>query len=61
MALLTAKEVAMKLGCTTRTLQNWRDAKIGPSYIQYVDKGMVHYDEDILEEWIRERAKRCAA
>jgi predicted DNA-binding transcriptional regulator AlpA len=53
--LLTTREVAERLRYSPATLVRWRGRGEGPPWIT-LDNGRIRYDEDVLEEWIEERA-----
>lgn len=47
---LTAKDVAKRLKIATRTLQGWRERKIGPSYLIF--QRQIRYSQSSLERWL---------
>ena len=52
-ALLSASNVAARLGCTTSTVRRWRRAKMMPPAI--VIGGVVRWEESAIEHWVAER------
>lgn len=47
---------AEKLGCTVRTLENWRNRRIGPAWTKLGHR--VYYREKALESWIKSQEQR---
>lgn len=52
--LMTESEVALRLGVTTRTLQNWRRAGTGPPHM-IIGMRTVRYHSDQVAEYERSR------
>jgi len=50
---------AEKLGCTVRTLENWRNRRIGPAWTKLGHR--VYYRESALEQWIVEQERQPVA
>ena len=48
--LLPQADVAVMLGCTVRTLENWRARRTGPPFIRLGNR--VVYREAALEQWL---------
>lgn len=48
--LLPQADVASMLGCTVRTLENWRARRTGPPFIRLGNR--VVYREAALEQWL---------
>lgn len=51
--------VADQLGCTVRTLENWRNRRTGPAWTKIGHRVM--YRESSLENWIRQQEQRPVA
>lgn len=49
---ISEKEVAQRLGVSTRTVQRWRWSEEGPPYLKY-PSGTVRYDWSDVAEWKR--------
>lgn len=47
---MTPKDVAQRLKVAQRTLQGWRDRKIGPSYLIF--QRQIRYSKSSLERWL---------
>lgn len=58
---LTPQQLAVRLGCSTRLLQKWRTAGVGPHYIK--EGRIVRYRLAAVEAWelSRERASTASA
>lgn len=51
--------VADQLGCTVRTLENWRARRVGPAWTRIGHRVM--YRQSSLEQWIRDQEQRPVA
>lgn len=54
--LLSASNVATRVGCTTSTVRRWRRAKLMPPAI--VIGGVVRWEEDAIDRWVAERKEQ---
>ena len=50
---------ADQLGCTVRTLENWRNRRIGPAWTKIGHR--VFYRQAALEQWIRDQERSPVA
>ena len=55
--LLTEAEAAELLGCSTRTLQSWRQSGQGPAFVK-LNGTMVRYPRRAVEEFIAAGERR---
>jgi predicted DNA-binding transcriptional regulator AlpA len=56
-AMLTEAETADLLGCSTRTLQAWRQSGQGPDFVK-LNGTMVRYRRHSVEDFIAAGARR---
>lgn len=54
-ALLSTDQVASYLSVSHAVLQRWRKRKIGPPYLQAIERGNVMYPADELKKWLESR------
>ncbi len=57
--LIPQAAVAQLLGCTVRTLENWRQRRTGPAWTRLGHR--VLYREQALMQWIRSKEQRPVA
>lgn len=57
--LIPQAAVAQLLGCTVRTLENWRQRRIGPAWTKLGHR--VVYRERALMQWIRDQEQKPVA
>ena len=58
MEYISSKELAKKIGVTTRTLSNWRSTgKYGLPFIKVNDRKVLYRVEDV-EAWLEQRTSR---
>jgi len=51
--------VADRIGCTVRTLENWRQRRVGPAWVKVGHRIM--YREPALHDWIRANEQQPVA
>lgn len=51
--LLTTKQLAEYLGVTARTLELWRETRVGPAWVRVGRK--VRYRREDVEAWLESR------
>jgi len=51
--------VADRIGCTIRTLENWRQRRVGPAWVKVGNRVM--YRERALNDWIRSNEQQPVA
>lgn len=56
--LLNEKRAAQFLGCSRRTLQEWRRIGKGPNFIRMGDSRLIRYDTFDLQEWLNHRKNK---
>jgi len=52
-SLLTPKEAAKQLMCTTGTLANWRTKEIGPCFAK-MPNGRIYYTQQSIDKYLHE-------
>jgi phage terminase Nu1 subunit (DNA packaging protein) len=57
--LFPQAQVADMLGCTVRTLEQWRQSRVGPAWTKVGHR--VYYREKALESWIRAQERHPVA
>ena len=58
--LLSPRQASTYLGCSEKTLSDWREMEIGPAWIRVGNK-LVRYDETDLITWLARRKHLCDA
>ena len=55
--MLTQRDVAAALGCSTFSVERWRRGGVGPPWVRIGsgERGALRYPIDLFREWLRSR------